>query len=62
MRDARHLKGMTVVNPDQDDECPRVLIERIAKIVAFADAKRDFVLAAWLSQAQDRIRELHLGG
>jgi hypothetical protein len=44
---------------DQSHECPHVLIEQLDEMVAFADAKSDFVLAAWLLQAQDRIRQRH---
>lgn len=46
---------------NQGQDCPRKLIEQLDEIVAFADAQSDFVLAAWLVQAQERIREQHMG-
>lgn len=52
--------GMIVMDRNQGHDCPRALIEQLDEIVAFADAKSDFVLAAWLVQAQERIREQHM--
>ncbi|MES3098956.1 hypothetical protein O6W96_05560 [Sphingomonas faeni] len=51
---------MTVMDRDQSHDCPRVIIEQLDDMVAFADAKSDFVLAAWLVQAQERLREQHM--
>ncbi len=53
-------RGMTVMDRDQSHDCPRVIIEQLDDMVAFADAKSDFVLAAWLVQAQERLREQHM--
>lgn len=45
---------------ENSQDCPYAFIEQLDQILAFADAKSDFVLAAWLVQAQERIREHHL--
>lgn len=48
------------MDSENSQDCPRVLIEQLDQILAFADAKSDFVLAAWLVQAQERIRDQHM--
>ena len=40
-------------------ECPRVFASQLEDMIAYADAKQDFALAAWLSQSLDRLMETH---
>lgn len=41
-------------------ECPRIFASQLEDMIAYADAKQDFALAAWLSQALDRFMESQL--
>lgn len=34
---------------------PQAFVSQLEEMIAFADAKEDFALAAWLSQALDRL-------
>jgi hypothetical protein len=36
-------------------DCPRIFASQLEEMIAYADAKQDFALAAWLSQALDRL-------
>lgn len=47
---------------NEGSECPRVLVQQLQHMVEFADAKGDYVLAAWLTQAQERLRGNYLSG
>ncbi|MEG8014066.1 hypothetical protein [Sphingomonas sp. 22R3R2A-7] len=40
-------------------ECPRVFASQLEDMIAYADAKQDFALAAWLSESLDRLMETH---
>jgi hypothetical protein len=42
------------------NQCPRVFASQLEDMIAFADAKQDFALAAWLSQALDRLMGDHI--
>lgn len=42
------------------NQCPRVFASQLEDMIAFADAKQDFALAAWLSQALDRMMGNHI--
>jgi hypothetical protein len=40
-------------------ECPRVFASQLEDMIAYADAQQDYALAAWLSQALDRLMGTH---
>jgi hypothetical protein len=41
------------------DQCPQAFVSQLKDMIAFADEKNDFALAAWLCQALDRMRTAH---
>jgi len=47
------------MEPRKNVNCPRVFSSQLQDMIAYADAQEDFALAAWLSQALDRIMESH---
>jgi hypothetical protein len=40
--------------------CPRMFASQLEDMIAYADSQQDFALAAWLSQALDRLMESHV--
>jgi hypothetical protein len=42
------------------EESPSVYVNQLESMIAFADARDDFVLAAWLSEANERIKTSHM--
>lgn len=48
------------MKPHGGNQCPRVFASQLEDMIAYADAKQDFVLAAWLSQALDRVMRAHI--
>lgn len=48
------------MEPESRNHCPRVFANQLEDMIAFADASEDFALAAWLSQALERLMEGHL--
>lgn len=49
------------MDENERQDCPVVLIKQLEHMIEYADNKRDYVLAAWLSQARERIQDEHVG-
>jgi len=48
------------MNQNESANCPRVLAKQLEHMIEFADKKQDYVLAAWLAQALERIKDNHI--
>jgi hypothetical protein len=48
------------MNRKRSDQCPRVFASQLKEMIDFADTNEDFALAAWLSQALDRLMGAHI--
>jgi hypothetical protein len=51
----RGFSGATSMDSKNGIDCPRIFASQLEDMIAYADAKQDFALAAWLSQALDRL-------
>ncbi len=50
------------MDQNESENCPRVLAQQLEHMIEFADKKQDHVLAAWLVQAHEHIKDKHIIG
>ncbi len=50
------------MNQNGGEDCPRVLAKQLEHMIEFADKKQDYVLAAWLVQVREHIKDKHIDG
>lgn len=55
-------RGLVAMNQNESENCPRVLAKQLDHMIEFADKKQDYVLAAWLAQALEHIKNSHIVG
>jgi hypothetical protein len=53
-------RELAAMNQNESANCPRVLAKQLEHMIEFADKKQDYVLAAWLAQALERIKDNHI--
>lgn len=48
------------MNQNESENCPRVIAKQLEHMIEFADKKQDYLLAAWLLQALEHIKDSHI--